>query len=725
MLQQKMKQLAAVGDIRDYVTGKPMQSLKVAAGRELSTGMAFGKPIGEVPSRVALEAPTTMAERQATDQEGARAGKPQAVMERPEEQRGEQLRLPEMGEDLKPYFDRLKREGTKLTDQDQKTLLKIADVEGKDSPAFANGLQAATQPKTWLGKFLDPNRLLYMWEAGLLSKPVTWTTKALGDAAIQSIRVPERSMAGLIDQARSAGWFDLPFLRVKGGQQERFIQEGLQSARGSLAAMPKAMHTIADAITKGEGLDWQQQGRLENQISPMRSKLGRAVFGFPFKMMGGITSGAVDVAKSGELFTEAYRTARQEGLRDGSPELTSRMQEILNAPDKIPGLIERVAAQGKTLTYGDPLVGMAKAFSDQVQKNPLLSLLAPFIKVPTNIARQAWMRTPAGFYKVIRAAQRGELKGGEFSEQLAKPVIGSLIMGTIGALAAEGMVTGGGPTDPRKASNLRSTGWQPYSFKVGDNYISYRRIEPFASLIGTSADVMEGVKNGDMKSAGAAAKKGIDSVEANFTNKLYFTGMEDFFQAIRDPERALGTWVKQMEGSVVPGIVASAAQVADPTIRKTQISDLSPITSRIPGLSQGLEPRVTPTGEPAERYSSAQAAYRAISPFATSQEKPEKYLEFEFDRLGWVPDSPPRTVTVNRKRIDLSPDQQRVMQKASMRAGDEARALIRSPRYASLADEQKEYALRRIFARWHTMARQQMRPELLRQAKMQAAMGGA
>ena len=66
-----------------------------------------------------------------------------------------------------------------------------------------------------------------------------------------------------------------------------------------------------------------------------------------------------------------------------------------------------------------------------------------------------------------------------------------MTMSYVGMLAAEGMVTGGGPKDKQLRQEMMMTGWQPYSFKIGDTYYSYARIEPLGSLFGMAADAAD------------------------------------------------------------------------------------------------------------------------------------------------------------------------------------------------------------------------------------------
>ena len=58
-------------------------------------------------------------------------------------------------------------------------------------------------------------------------------------------------------------------------------------------------------------------------------------------------------------------------------------------------------------------------------------------------------------------------------------------------LAYMGLITGGGPKRQQDRIRLRKTGWQPYSFKIGDKYYPYGRVEPLAMIMGTVADMQK------------------------------------------------------------------------------------------------------------------------------------------------------------------------------------------------------------------------------------------
>ena len=59
-----------------------------------------------------------------------------------------------------------------------------------------------------------------------------------------------------------------------------------------------------------------------------------------------------------------------------------------------------------------------------------------------------------------------------------------------------GEISGAGPTDPQQRAAMLANGWQPYSVKIGDTWYSYRRLDPFASILGPTADLVELASDG-------------------------------------------------------------------------------------------------------------------------------------------------------------------------------------------------------------------------------------
>ena len=248
-------------------------------------------------------------------------------------------------------------------------------------------------------------------------------------------------------------------------------------------------------------------------------------------------------------------------------------------------LFEKANEIAKRDTFQAELGNLGKGVQSILREHPGLQFLFPFYRTPTNILKETLTRTPYGFFKAWQ--KRAELSRAEMVGELAKPVMGSALMALIMAKASEGEITGGGPLTFEEREALQATGWQPYSILVGDQWISYARLEPIASLMGMAADAVEGMRAGDFQAADTGLHKAMTSISANLTNKTFLSGLTSLTGAIGDPKREMGSFLKQLQQSAVPNSLGfvpfgHAARALDPVFRQTDPASMERVPSEDP-----------------------------------------------------------------------------------------------------------------------------------------------
>jgi hypothetical protein len=278
------------------------------------------------------------------------------------------------------------------------------------------------------------------------------------------------------------------------------------------------------------------------------------------------------------------------------------------------------------------------------------------------------------------------------------------------ALAAkEGFITGGGPSEPDKLQNRMRTGWKPYSVHVGDQYISYQRLEPFASILGMAADFVEVA---DEKTSGDKANKIVGTIMSNFADASFLRGVADFSAAWHDPKRYASEFVRGLAESTVPNIVAKTAQAIDPVSRETKALSLDPIINRIPGLSKTLPERKAGTGE-TQMKQGASAIERFASPFSRSADKgPAADLERIFEESDFIPSRPPREVTIQGsggRKVELTQEERDFLAKADEKVTERLRRAVQSSEFKRLDPVRKKSFLRSQYQRAGDRAMQQLR----------------
>jgi len=253
-------------------------------------------------------------------------------------------------------------------------------------------------------------------------------------------------------------------------------------------------------------------------------------------------------------------------------------------------------------TIGPAAIGnLGKAASGLVQQVPALGMIIPFVKTPTNLAAWALERSPSSAGRMLyKQWQNPELRG----EVMGRLCAGTLMYGTMMTLAMSGKMTGRGPNDPNVRKALVDSGWQPNSFKIGETWVQYARMDPLATIFGMAADMVEiaSHKYTDqdfVNATDAVAKVSIGTIANNLVNKTYLAGLKGTLDAITSWETKGDAFIKQYAGSFVPNIVAQSNLVMNDDLAAPQ-GALDAIRSRIPGLAHTVDRRRNALGEPME-----------------------------------------------------------------------------------------------------------------------------
>jgi hypothetical protein len=109
--------------------------------------------------------------------------------------------------------------------------------------------------------------------------------------------------------------------------------------------------------------------------------------------------------------------------------------------------------------------------------------IAPFVRTPSNILKEAVRMTPGAglMIKQVRDDISGKNGPQARATMYGRWLVGSAVYSAVVLATAAGKMGGAGPDDPRERRLLQQTGWQPYSVKLGDNWVKYNRFEPASS----------------------------------------------------------------------------------------------------------------------------------------------------------------------------------------------------------------------------------------------------
>ena len=540
------------------------------------------------------------------------------------------------------------------------------------------------------------------WINSLLSGPQTHVVNTVSNTLVRLMVPFERGTAAGIDLLRST---------FTGTPREVFFGEVGADIYGAAAGIREGvmngMQTFVTEERSRKGPGWVEGGR-GKAIEGAKGKIAR----LPVRLLGAADEFFKSINYSAATHALAYRQAVAEGAV-GYRRAMRIAAEVAKSPDK--DIDDEAGAEMLYRVFQQDLGRVSKVMMRLRNSAEPFRYIVPFLRTPTNIGKYSLERTPFNFVRVLgKAAKKKKgFTGGKLSEELAKPALGSMIGAYAVLLAMEGLITGGGPDDPSDRAVQYEAGWLPYAVKVGDRYYSYQRLEPVSSLFGLAADLYERWDDLSSEEIGKGVATIVGSISRNITSKTYTTGIVDAMMAVEDPDRHGERWVQRLAGTLIPTGVAQVARTINPVFhRPGTVSEA--LKARVPGLSKQVAPRYGVFGEESKRAGGW--AERFISPFYVSEITGDSVRK-ELARLEMGIGEPAQYLTIKGERHQLSQEQYRqYVTESGQAAHATVKRLMRSKRYRSAEDEDKEGWIRKAFLRERERARQGLRRELVREA---------
>lgn len=509
---------------------------------------------------------------------------------------------------------------------------------------------------------------------GLLSSPVSHAKNIVSNTMFGLYQIPERVVAAFYGNVLPPGvrsWKSL----MPGSEAEKIgYDEALTMIQSLRNGLVEGFDLAATAFRKNQPSDLMskieaQRGTTVPSISSAAfgieqdKWLGKAIdyYGTAVTLPGRLLMSEDEFFK-GVLYrmelnsqiTRRGKAVYRDALDSGLPEADAMAKaeaEILSLFQNPPRDLDEAAAlfaQKGTFTADLP---PALKSLQQTFNHPALKIVVPFFKTPANIGLQVIERTP---FAPLSSQWREEIaKGGVYRDMaLAKVTLGSAVLATFGALAAEGNITGRGPERKADRDALLRDGWQPYSLKIGDKYYSYSGMEPISALLAIAADYAEYAKHEPDASK-------IEEVFLGGTYGLYeYLKEQPYLQGVAEVAKLVGSnqqgqvdgkkivdgLVKQFGGFVIGGspagvygsLLAGIERLSDPTNRDTRASPELPMgvrgfveafnkyKSRLPYFSADLPEALNLWGDPTK--SGTGAAYELVLPTRVT---PQQFSEVD------------------------------------------------------------------------------------------------
>lgn len=222
-------------------------------------------------------------------------------------------------------------------------------------------------------------------------------------------------------------------------------------------------------------------------------------------------------------------------------------------------------------------------------------IILPFSKTPANVALAMWNYGPGGIVStVLKNIRKGKFDQRDFSMGIGKGIIGLIGLAVGAELYRQKNMTLTYPTSKREREQWRLEGKNTNMIKMGDKWRNVSVLGPIGNVAIIGGNIAQGVENTGSMWGGLT--QGIAGFGSALTEQTFLQGIKDLVDAIDDPTREANAWASSLLGSVVPTIVADIARATDEYDRRST-NPIQRVRSRIPGVRQGLEPKVTTLGE--------------------------------------------------------------------------------------------------------------------------------
>lgn len=359
-------------------------------------------------------------------------------------------------------------------------------------------------------------------------------------------------------------------------------------------------------------------------------KLGNAINVFPravSRLNNGMDEFSKRLAYLGEVRVKAMVEGAQEGLEGNALHefIGTRLQGAFDEAGRATDLEGLRGAERSTLTAQVGEEGtMTRRFANginQLRRDvPETRYILPVFNVPANGLGETLRRTPLAFVPGINKAlgferTAGELAG-DFGPVAQADAHGRFLTGAAFLLAGllatrAGIMTGAGPQDPIDRRLWLQT-HQPYSLRIGNEWLRYDRYDVLGGLLAIPATVSDAtVYRRQDRSASELIFAGMGSLAQWFKDRAALRSASALLSLGDDPERDTAAVLGRLGGSVLAGFIPAFIQgtttqarspgtLADPYQRMRQSwSDY--LIAATPGLSQTLPPVRNLFGEPVMR----------------------------------------------------------------------------------------------------------------------------
>lgn len=476
-----------------------------------------------------------------------------------------------------------------------------------------NNLNQAT---TFYRKFIKPStveKLDLLRYNSMLSSPNTHINNIASNFQGTGLIAPiEKTITGGLDALKSA---------LTGKPREYAIGEGAAYAKGYYTNIGNAVKNFSDVMS-GKSL-MQSPDIRDIPMYPNGGAKGKieGTLKLPLKLLEAGDQFFTALTKGGEEASQVYKKSKGIKIKGLSTEESAAKRLFRSELGENNGSV--------VLDALDIVANKVQGLKSS--KNPIVSTISkfslPFLKTPTNILKQGVEYSPLGITTLPGSTTK--------TEQLSKAILGSSIGVGVATLLGSDRLTWAEPTSEKQKQMFRSAGLQPYSVKIGDNWVSYSKLHPAISfnfaLVAGIRDALDKKKITDGEAE--TVLKGLAKWVQFYADQSYLKNIGDIVSSakgdIESPARLITNYGTQL----IPyrALLSWVERIIDPVQRQADKNGssldkiLQTVASQIPLVANSVPPRINADGAPIPNQN---RLLNAFSPARVTTENPTEKFKY-------------------------------------------------------------------------------------------------
>lgn len=502
--------------------------------------------------------------------------------------------------------------------------------------------------------------------AGIISGPATFMRDALGPAIIGGLRTLERTSGGYAaalmpwvdgaakqDLLRSAAQAPMAYAQTLGAVADALKAAAKSVGQGHQLLQPHGLYDLRTRVIPNsliEAATGSPPGLLNAGSYPyMLANVVNVFPSFIHALHGGVNEFAQRLSYLGEVRAGAMLEAAQQGLT-GDDAAAHIHEALRNSTDEVTWAANNrdalASSQRTTLIKpvggeSQPIISKFSEFITTLRTNfPESRFILPIFTVPANAIGEGIRRIPIAGQ--LFAETRQELSGAfgtaRQAEAYGRVLSGASLMTAGYAMARAGIITGPGPAHAQDRAVWEAQGMQPYSIRIGGNWVSYNRLDVVGNLLAIPAAIFDRSVHTQLDGQ-SAAFAGVAALAEYFKDQAALQGISEllsFGGSPQESEAFLARLGKQtVAGLVVPNFVTQLGRNNIDPDRRVARNPFEAVLDKLPGASLYLDPQRNALGEPTQKITNAAFGTLPIS-ITTANSYQKDPVADELDRLYQV-----------------------------------------------------------------------------------------